>query len=91
MVIKKYQKKIVIENPGNLRVSVEQAIQGGKSDPRNTTLIKMFNLINVGGRAGSGIPNIYDVWRSQGWEEPQLKEGKIISKGINRNKVYMKK
>ena len=27
---------------------------GGESDPRNKSLMKMFNLINIGERAGSG-------------------------------------
>jgi predicted HTH transcriptional regulator len=34
----------------------------------------MFNLINVGDRAGSGIPNIYDIWQKEGWERPVLEE-----------------
>ena len=34
------------------------------SDPRNGTMLKMFNLIDIGERAGSGIPNIFRVWRS---------------------------
>jgi len=36
--------------------------------------MKMFNLVNVGERAGSGIPNIYAVWKNEGWDEPQLEE-----------------
>ena len=35
---------------------------GGESDPRNKALMKMFNLINIGERAGSGVPNIFNVW-----------------------------
>ena len=34
----------------------------------------MFNLINIGGRAGSGIPNIYSVWKKSGWEAPIITE-----------------
>ena len=34
----------------------------------------MFHLINIGKRAGSGIPNIYSVWKRQGWNEPQIIE-----------------
>ena len=34
----------------------------------------MFNLINIGERAGSGIPNIYSVWHTQGWQEPTITE-----------------
>ena len=29
-------------------------------------------MIDIGERAGSGIPNIYRVWREQGWAEPTI-------------------
>ena len=44
------------------------------SDPRNGTMLKMFNLIDIGERAGSGIPNIFRVWREQGWAAPTFTE-----------------
>ena len=34
----------------------------------------MFNLINIGEHAGSGVPNIFHVWEDEGWEEPYIKE-----------------
>ena len=37
-------------------------------------LMKMFNLINIGERTGSGVPNIFDVWADEGWEEPIIEE-----------------
>lgn len=37
-------------------------------------LMKMFNLINIGERAGSGVPNIFNVWADEGWEEPVIEE-----------------
>jgi predicted HTH transcriptional regulator len=49
-------------------------LRGGISDPRNKTLMKMFNLIGIGERAGSGIPDIYQVWKDEGWEAPKIKE-----------------
>ena len=36
--------------------------------------MKMFNLINIGERAGSGVPNIFHVWAEEGWEEPIIEE-----------------
>ena len=47
---------------------------GGESDPRNKALMKMFNLINIGERAGSGVQNIFNVWEDEGWEEPTIEE-----------------
>lgn len=48
--------------------------KGGISDPRNKVLMKMFNLINIGERAGSGVPNIFNTWEDQGWVEPVIEE-----------------
>ena len=49
-------------------------LKGGISDPRNKTLMKMFNMIGIGERAGSGVPDIYAVWESQGWQELTVEE-----------------
>ena len=46
----------------------------GESDSRNKTLMKMFNLINIGERSGSGVPNIFNTWNDQGWKEPVIEE-----------------
>ncbi|MBR1752769.1 MAG: hypothetical protein IJ740_18185 [Ruminococcus sp.] len=75
LVIVKKKDVITFSNPGNFRIDIEDAKSGGISDPRNTTLIKMFNLIDIGERAGSGIPNIYSIWDKQGWETPIITEG----------------
>ena len=34
----------------------------------------MFNLINIGERAGSGVPDVFRTWDEQGWEEPIIEE-----------------
>ena len=74
LVIIKKKDVITLSNPGGFRIDVEAAKSGGVSDPRNSTLIKMFNLIDVGERAGSGIPNIFSVWKKQGWSAPVINE-----------------
>jgi predicted HTH transcriptional regulator len=73
-VIIRKPNSIKVANPGGFRIDIKEAINGGTSDPRNATLMKMFNLVNVGERAGSGIPNIYAVWKIEGWDEPKLEE-----------------
>lgn len=45
---------------------IKGMLRGGISDPRNKTLMKMFNMIGIGERAGSGIPDIYQVWENEG-------------------------
>lgn len=74
LVIVKKRDEITFSNPGGFRIDVEAAKVGGISDPRNGALIKMFNLVDIGERAGSGIPNIYAVWRKQGWIAPSITE-----------------
>lgn len=74
IVIIKGREKITFSNPGNFRIDIEEAKSGGVSDPRNNTLIKMFNLIDIGERSGSGIPKILVAWTSQGWQMPELTE-----------------
>lgn len=72
IVIKRYPNKFVFENPGILRIPVEKAIVGGNSNPRNKAIMKMFSLIGYGERAGSGIPNIFEIWKTQQWPEPRI-------------------
>ena len=74
VVIRKEPDKLVLANPGYVRTGKKQMRIGGESDPRNKALMKMFNLINIGERAGSGVPNIFNVWEDEGWEEPVIEE-----------------
>lgn len=73
VVIKKDQDRIIFENPGYIRTDKEQ-MRRGESDSRNKTLMKMFNLINIGERSGSGVPNIFNTWNDQEWKEPVIEE-----------------
>lgn len=74
IVIKQDNDMLIIENPGSIRVGKHQMKLGGESDPRNKALMKMFNLIGIGERAGSGVPELFTVWKNQGWEEPVIEE-----------------
>lgn len=74
IVIKKDMDSLVIENPGSIITGKEQMLKGGISEPRNKVIMKMFNLIRVGERAGSGVPDIFSTWESEGWIEPIIEE-----------------
>ena len=50
---------IELTNPGTLRLPLDVIEGGGVSDPRNLTMLTMFNLIGMGDKAGSG----FDVLR----------------------------
>jgi predicted HTH transcriptional regulator len=53
-------------NPGALRIPARQALHGGLSDCRNRTIQQMFLMLNLGERAGSGLPRILAGWEGQG-------------------------
>ncbi|MBQ6900206.1 MAG: putative DNA binding domain-containing protein [Firmicutes bacterium] len=74
IVVVKKRECITLSNPGSFRIEINAAKSGGISDPRNWAMMKMFNLIDIGERAGSGVPNIFGVWKQQGWKEPVINE-----------------
>jgi ATP-dependent DNA helicase RecG len=61
-------------NPGRLRISREQLYLGGVSDPRNPNLLKMFQMLGLGERAGSGFQKIQRAWQEQHWFRPRVAE-----------------
>lgn len=74
IVIERGKTYFKFSNQGSLRISIEEAMNGGISDPRNENIFKMFSLIGVGERAGSGIENIRIAWKEQEWTIPDLEE-----------------
>ena len=74
IIVIKRPERIIMSNPGDFRIEVSAAKSGGFSDPRNSVLMKLFNLIGVGEREGSGIPGIIYAWRQQGWSEPAIRQ-----------------
>lgn len=59
-----------IANPGDFRMPIEEARKPGSSDPRNETLLRMFSMIDVGERAGSGMDRIFNGWKWANHDEP---------------------
>ena len=82
VVIKRTVDAIVMENPGHIRVGKHQMLKGGVSDPRNKNLMKMFTLIGIGEKAGSGVPDILFVWKQEGFEDPVVIEELDVSRTI---------
>lgn len=74
IVIRRNADFLVMENPGYSRTGIAQMRLGGISDPRNKALMKMFNLLKIGERAGSGVQSILDVWQQHAWQEPEFTE-----------------
>ena len=67
--------RLVVSNPGRFRVPVSEAEEGGCSDPRNETLLRMLNYIGKAERAGSGVRNVFRICRDLGLESPRIEEG----------------
>ncbi|MCA9526789.1 MAG: putative DNA binding domain-containing protein, partial [Myxococcales bacterium] len=59
-------------NPGLLLVTPEQVWRGGVSEPRNPALHRLFGLLRLGEREGSGGPVMRRVWRAQHWRAPRI-------------------
>ena len=74
IVIKKYKDRIELSNPGSMRMSIEEAFAGGNTDPRNETILKIFSLIKIGERAGTGIQTILHVINMFGYSKPIIEE-----------------
>lgn len=74
LVIIKKPDEICITNPGSFRIDIQEAVNGGKSDPRNTRIAKLFNLVKVGTHTGKGVPDMYAVWGRKGWRMPEIQE-----------------
>jgi predicted HTH transcriptional regulator len=72
--IDSYDDRIVMKNPGLSIVGKRQMLRGGDSEPRNASIMKMFNLLGFGEHAGSGVPDIFSVWEDAGYVEPTIEE-----------------
>ncbi len=61
-------------NPGLPLIPVERIWQGGSTVARNPTLQRLFGLIALGEREGSGGPAIFKAWQSQQWQRPTMRQ-----------------
>jgi predicted HTH transcriptional regulator len=71
--IDKYDDRLVLRNPGTLRLPIEKIYEGGTSRARNPRIQNMLRMIGYGENLGSGFPMIVSAWKDAGWGEPVLK------------------
>ncbi|MEH2313405.1 MAG: RNA-binding domain-containing protein [Nostoc sp.] len=74
LVVTKFTNSFLFYNPGRLRISLQQLYDGGISDPRNPNLQKMFQMLGLGEKAGSGFGKILRAWKEQQWFYPLVSE-----------------
>ncbi len=67
IVIEKTQDAYIFTNTGYSRVTTEKALEGGISNLRNPNLFKMFIMIDLCKRAGSGIRNMDIAAKQLNW------------------------
>ena len=70
--IRRRRASVTMTNPGEFRIAPDRARIGGRSDPRNGELMRMFCLGGVGESVGGGIPGIFNLWKARGWGEPAI-------------------
>lgn len=74
VVIDRRPDSITISNPGLFRIPVGAAVKGGQSNPRNPTLFRMFRLIGLIERAGTGVNRSMEGVKSSGSDEPVIEQ-----------------
>ncbi|MBQ7177921.1 MAG: winged helix-turn-helix transcriptional regulator [Victivallales bacterium] len=74
IVIEKTFRHITFANPGALRLPKDIAIAGGTSDARNDVIFTLFALVEIGEKLGTGLCQLFALWKEHGWPEPELQE-----------------
>jgi ATP-dependent DNA helicase RecG len=67
LTILKFPDGFTFSNPGRLRISLKSLYTGGATDPRNPNLQRMFQMLGLGEKAGSGFQKILRAWTEQQW------------------------
>ena len=71
-LIQAYPDRISFRNSGDMLIDKEQALKGGVSIVRNTTIMTFFRVLNLAERSGFGIPTIVSVMKKNLYPDPIL-------------------
>ncbi len=72
LVVRHNANSFVFSNPGTMLISKEQYYYGGESVCRNKSLQKMFAMLGVAEKAGSGTDKIMKGWQEANWRAPNV-------------------
>ena len=72
--IEKDPDSLTFMNSGLFRIPLETAEKGGESDPRNSVMARMFSMIGLVERAGSGLSYVFRTWKDRKGMEPVVTE-----------------
>lgn len=67
-----YDDYYEFENPGKMRISVEEFIYGGNSKIRNHTISSIMRRIGISEKAGSGGPRMFDIASKNRLKYPEI-------------------
>ncbi len=71
--IKKTINEIIVTNSGDIPVGIDQAINGGITNPLNKSIMTYFRLLQLADHAGTGVPSIFHTFNTYGFITPSLK------------------
>lgn len=86
VVVQKNADGFKFANPGNMRVSLSEAVHDNMSDPRNGVMMKMLTLVEYGERAGSGLQGIFSTWEKVYHTTPKVE---IATSGVDRTTLTL--
>lgn len=66
--------KIVMRNPGTLRIPPERIYNGDYTFARNVTIQKMLRMVGFGDNIGSGFSKIMKAWKTLDYPAPSICE-----------------
>jgi predicted HTH transcriptional regulator len=70
--VEKFKDRLVMTNPGHLKLPIDRIYHGGESQARNLRMQNMFRMIGYGENIGSGFPLILKAWQEKQWPKPEL-------------------
>ena len=63
-----------VNNREKVSVNKAVAVEGGTSDARNSHIVNIFALVDIGERSGTGLSNLYALWGQHGFAAPVIRE-----------------
>ncbi len=66
--------KIVMRNPGTLRIPPKRIYEGDYTRARNATIQKLLRMVGLGDNIGSGFQKIMKAWDSLKYASPDIRE-----------------
>lgn len=73
-IVTRSGKRLTLTNPGVPLLGVPEMMAGGLSQTRNPSIMKMFNLVGIGERAGSGFDTMRRACRWAHVSDPRANE-----------------